>query len=144
MCSRTKPAARSTRPEVCRSWYTDAVRNALIFGVLGFLAASCAQTQIPYRFKMQNDGVVIDRVVRALAVQGVSAALIDPQAGIIHGPWQDTGFLYGSIDGVAASIVRRYIVILQPAAQGVEVVVRADTQRCAQGSAIIAGPAVSG
>lgn len=108
------------------------MRSALL--LLG-LVAGCAATQQPYRFSAPaTSEAAVAAVVRALAQNGLTTTAVDPRAGVVHTQWQDTGFMYGQVGNATATIVRRYIVTLSPSATGSDIQVRADTQRCAQGS----------
>lgn len=99
------------------------------------LLVGCAAPQRPISFSLApRAGDPVDAVVRELALAGLAATSVDRQTGIVRTAWQDTGYLYGQLNGVTASIVRRYAVIVAAGASGVEVTVRADTQRCAQGT----------
>jgi len=51
---------------------------------------------------------------------------------------------YGQVQGTSASIVRRFTVVLSPAAQGSNVIVRIDAKRYARGGFSIDGADVRG
>lgn len=112
------------------------------------LVSACAQTQQPYRFSLSMAGagapVPIDDVVRALAQSGQTAQAVDERAGVIHTQWQDTGFMYGDVQGSTATIVRRYIVTLSPASGGTDIQIRIDAQRCGQGNFTIGDRGIRG
>jgi hypothetical protein len=86
----------------------------------------------------------LDTVSRTLAAEGHGQGTVDRQAGIAYSQWKDTGFLFGQVQGVSASIVRRFTVILAPSGDGSSVVVRMDAKRCAQGGYSIEGSEVRG
>lgn len=103
--------------------------------------AACAQPQRPVEFTVAARAEdPFDTMVRALAANGLTPANVDRQAGVIQTQWQDTGFLYGQIAGVNATIVRRYAITLSRGAQGTNLLLRADTQRCAQGTFNVVAP----
>jgi hypothetical protein len=107
--------------------------------------AACAQVQRPYTISTPlPNTAVIDRVVRVLAEGGQQTAQVDAQAGVIYTRWQDTGFMYGQVQGATANIVRRYIVTVRPDNAGSSVSVRQDSQRCAQGQFSIGDAGVQG
>lgn len=98
-------------------------------------AAACAAPQRPYSFEMNGARPdVLGDVVRAFAAHGEQAQRVDRDAGVIHTGWVDTGFMYGSIQDVTATIIRRYTAVLQPRSGDYVVTLRADVQRCARGS----------
>lgn len=105
----------------------------------------CASPQRPYSFHVDraDEGLIAD-VVQALAANGQEAALIDPAARVVHTTWQDTGFMYGEVQGVTATIVRRYTATVRPEASGAIVMLRMDAQRCARGLYAIEGTALTG
>lgn len=115
------------------------MRNlSIAFFGFSVLAIACGAPQKPATFvtsaKLEGG---LDVVSRTLASEGHGTPRIDRQAGIVHGEWKDTGFLYGQVGPTPASIVRRFTVILAPTANGSNVTVRIDTKRCAQGSTVI-------
>lgn len=98
-------------------------------------SGGCAEVQKPVRFTLAAQGNgALDETVRALAVSGHIAGSVDRQAGIILTQWRDTGFMYGSVQGATATIVRRYVLTVTPTSTGADLILRADTQRCAQGT----------
>ena len=113
-------------------------RHATLVALL--LVTACAAPQRPYSFEMNGARPdVLGDVVRAFAAHGEQAQRVDRDAGVIHTGWVDTGFMYGSIQDVTATIVRRYTAILQPRSGDYVVTLRADVQRCAQGSWTVEG-----
>ncbi len=104
----------------------------------------CAQEQKPFRFVVTQLADPVDTVARALAQSGFVPATVDRQSGILTTRWEDTGFLYGQLANVGASIVRRYTVTVGPASTGAEISLRAETQRCAQGSTRVTDAGVEG
>jgi len=109
--------------------------KALWLGLV--LVAACAEVQLPVRFALapaQAGPAAVDNLVRALAASGITPATVDRQTGIVQTEWQDTNFMYGQVQDQTATIVRRYTITLAPAGSGLEVLVRMDTQRCAQGT----------
>jgi hypothetical protein len=108
------------------------------------LVCGCAQEQRVVRFVVPSAADPIDTLTRALAQSGYTPAGVDRQSGIVTTRWEDTGFLYGQLQNVGATIVRRYTITVGPASTGSEVLVRADTQRCAQGTAVITDAGVNG
>ena len=109
---------------------------------LGLVALSvslfaCGEPQRPATFVTSGTPEAsIDTVARTLAAEGHTAPAVDRRAGIVNTEWKDTGFMYGQVNGVTANIVRRFTVVLAPAAQGSNVTVRIDAKRCAQGFTI--------
>lgn len=98
------------------------------------LLAACTQAQRPYVFQLTTQPAdPIADVVRALAANGQEAAVVDPVAGIVHTTWQDTGFMFGEVQGTTATIIRRYTSVVHADAGGTIVTLRIDTQRCARG-----------
>jgi len=86
----------------------------------------------------------LDTVSRTLAAEGQTPAATDRAANIVTTEWKDTGFRYGMIQGVSATILRRYTVTLAPAGEGSNVTVRIDAKRCQQGGFTIGGTDVRG
>jgi len=105
----------------------------------------CSHAQLPYQFMAPSSAnAPADDVARLLAQEGRTPALIDAQAGIVQTSWENTGFMYGQVQGVTATIWRRYTVTLAQSPEGHRVVVRADVQRCAQGATSHDGAHVMG
>jgi hypothetical protein len=122
------------------------MRLRLLVPVLGFgLVVSCGAPQKPVTFvTAARAETAVDTISRALATRGLPAAKVDRQANVVQTKWKDTGFLFGQVQGVNATIVRRYVVTLGPSAEGTSVVVSVDTKRCAQGGYNIADMEVRG
>lgn len=116
----------------------------LLAPVLALASSACAGVQRPYTFRLEPRPAAIDDVVRALAANGQQATTIDERAGVIHTAWSDTGFMYGEVHGITATIVRRYTVALQPESGGHLLILRADGQRCARGMWQLQGDVVVG
>lgn len=120
-------------------------KATLLFAALGTLAMACGAPQKPVTFVSSatiESGV--DVVSRTLATNGFSSPQVDRQAGIVSTEWKNTGFGYGQIQGAPATIVRRFIVVIAPAAQGSNVTVRIDAKRCTQLGFAIEGAEVRG
>jgi hypothetical protein len=96
------------------------------------LASGCAHPQLPYQFALPGavGSPLLDRVVRLLAAQGQEVDHVDPAAGVVYTRWKDTGFMFGQVQGSTANIVRRYLVVVTPRADGAQVLVRVEAQRC--------------
>lgn len=111
----------------------------------GFVMA-CTAPQKPYQFPIQSQSDEALPKVRALLAQnGHETASMDPEAGIIHTRWVDTGFMMGSVQGQTATIIRRYTVTMVTTANGTNsLTLRADTKKCAQGGFEIGGEMVTG
>lgn len=106
----------------------------LLVSSVALLASACVAQQRPVVFTTSAKvDTGVDSVSRALAADGQAPALVDRNANIVQTEWKDTGFLYGQVQGVNASIIRRYTVTLAPAADGASVTVRMDLKRCQQG-----------
>ena len=117
------------------------------FWVMAFAIGACAEAQRPYQFTAPTSAEdPVDVVSRALAQSGYAPSGVDRQTGIVVTKWEDTGFLYGKVQGVNATIVRRYTatVAKSPDAGQVQVQLRADVQRCQQGSYAIGDVEVRG
>ena len=111
------------------------MKRALVLIPLLF---ACAQQQQPYRFALPQPPATLDVVAGALASLGQPVAASNPAAGVLSTEWRDTGFGYGYIQSVPATIVRRYIVTVASAQpSGASVQVRAEVQKCA-GAAVTA------
>ena len=125
---------------------TDTVTMKL--RTLGFAAVSlslvalvalvaCGVEQKPATFVTSGTPEAsIDTVARTLAANGHTAPGVDRRTGIVNTEWKDTGFGYGQVNGANATIVRRFTVVLSPAAQGSSVTVRIDAKRCGAGFTI--------
>src|SRR5437763_1112928 len=95
------------------------------------LLAGCAQQQQPYRFALPQPPATLDVVSGALASLGQPVAATNAAAGVLQTEWRDTGFGYGYIQSVPATIVRRYIVTVAAGPpSGANVLVRAEVQKC--------------
>ncbi|HEY8211754.1 MAG TPA: hypothetical protein VIG99_29930 [Myxococcaceae bacterium] len=102
--------------------------------LVSLVAAGCAQPQRPFRFELsQGGGAPIDAVAGALASEGYPPAEVDRQTGVMSTQWQDTGFLYGYIDQVATTIVRRWIVVVSTSGPRPQVILRMDAKNCVPG-----------
>jgi hypothetical protein len=115
----------------------------MVLGI-ALVVCGCAQEQRPFKFVVAQVADPVDTVARSLAQAGFVPATVDRQTGILTTRWEDTGFLYGQLQNVGATIVRRYTVTIGPVSTGSEISVRAETQRCAQGSTTISDAGVSG
>lgn len=107
---------------------------------------ACTAPQQPYRFSLSTDKTqAMPNLRAALAENGHETEYIDEEAGIIRTRWMDTGFLFGEVQGLDATVVRRYTVILVAQADGsVGLTLRADTKRCAQDGFEVAGEMITG
>lgn len=120
-------------------------RTTLTFGLLSLTLFACAAAQRPATFSLQGARPdAVGDLVRALAANGQEAEVIDRESGVVHTYWQDTGFRYGKVQNMDATIVRRYTVTVQPTASGNQISLRIDGQRCAQSGFRIAGGMLSG
>jgi hypothetical protein len=121
------------------------MRSVLLAIAFGAVVAACGAPQKPFVFTTPSQGdTSIDAVARALAAEGQSPANVDRQLLLVQTEWKDTGFLYGQVQGVNATIVRRYTVTISPAAAGSSVAVRIDAKRCPQGGFTIGGTEIRG
>ena len=114
---------------------------------LAFVLCACAQPQKPYQFVAPLAAEdPVDVVSRTLAMNGFAPTGVDRQSGIVQTKWEDTGFLYGQVQGVSSTIVRRYTAVVAklPASSEMQVQLRADVQRCQQGSYTIGDVEVRG
>ncbi|MBI5545474.1 MAG: hypothetical protein HY901_16430 [Deltaproteobacteria bacterium] len=123
----------------------------VLLALVAFAACHPAQVRRPVQFLAPAQQDPIAALTRALVVGGQSVAHADPQTGILQTRWENTGFLYGFIDvqkpfprSVGAQIWRRYSVVLAPREGELDVTVRADTQRCAEGAQTADGIAIDG
>lgn len=116
------------------------MKIALLSSLL--MIVGCAHEQQPARFTLAQPGTTLDAVVGALTSLGQNVAATNPAAGVVQTEWRDTGFGYGFIQNVPATIVRRYVVTVSAQPGGTQVLVRADVQKCAQ--ATVTPTAVSG
>jgi len=120
-------------------------RSSIVPFALILAACSFTQPQTPYRFTVAPaEGEPVDVVARHLASEGHSPANVDKELGIVQTQWQDTGFGYGFVNGVGATIVRRFTVTIARTANGSDIVLRADQQRCQRGNFIIDDTGVRG
>lgn len=107
--------------------------------------AACMQVQRPYTFSTPTPvSSPISAVARTLAANGQEPVNVDEQLGIVQTRWQDTGFLYGSFGNTPATIVRRYTLTVAQTANGNEVLLRADLQKCPKGGFSIGDTTVRG
>ncbi len=107
-------------------------RLALIASLV--LTSACGAPQKPVTFATSTKpDAGLDVVSRTLAAEGQGNPSVDRQAGIARTDWQDTGYLFGEVNGKSASIVRRFTVVLAPTTNDSSVTVRIDAKRCAQG-----------
>ncbi len=98
-----------------------------------------------------HDTDPLDDIQRALVTQGLSITNTDPRLGIVQTRWENTGFGYGFVDiaspvrhTVGAQIWRRYSVVVARHDSTADVTVRADVQRCAEGSTTPDGVYIDG
>lgn len=121
------------------------MKLVILVSSIAFLVSACGAPQRPVVFttsaKVETG---VDSVSRALAADGQTPALVDRNANIVQTEWKDTGFLYGQIQGVTASVVRRYTVTLAPTPDGANVTVRVDLKRCQQGGYSVGATDVRG
>jgi hypothetical protein len=102
--------------------------------VLACALTACTPVQEPYRFYLSAPPqAAFERLARAFAAQGRPIAAVDPSRSVVETQWEDTGLLYGQIEGsVDAVVVRRYIGSVAHTPIGTEVTVRADERHCAR------------
>ena len=106
---------------------------------LASLLVACAAPQKPVQFVTQvQDPIGV--VSRTFAAQGQTIEKTDPQTGIVQTAWADTGFGYGFIHDVGATLHRRYTVVIG----GKDVTLRADTRKCALVAGSLACEEVTG
>lgn len=102
--------------------------------LVALVAAGCAQPQRPFRFGLsQGVDAPINAVAGALASEGYPPVEVDRQTGVISTQWQDTGFLYGYVDQVATTVVRRWLVVVSTSGSRPEVTLRMDAKNCVPG-----------
>ena len=86
--------------------------SSILLLLCGFVIA-CTAPQKPYQFPIQSGtNEALPKIRALLAQNGHETELMDPEAGIIHTRWVDTGFMMGEVQGRTATIVRRYTVTL--------------------------------
>src|SRR5262245_5571732 len=73
------------------------------------LLLGCAETQRPVSFGLKQPPTSLEAIAGALTSLGHNVAASNPQAGVVQTEWRDTGFGYGFINDVGATIVRRYV-----------------------------------
>ncbi|MDI1442623.1 hypothetical protein [Polyangium sp. 6x1] len=117
--------------------------------LLALLGAACSgilpQPQQPYKFTAASgDGDPVDVVARQLASEGYAPDTVDKELGILHTQWQDTGLNYGRVQDTTATLVRRFTVTIARGANGSDILVRADLQRCPKGRFTIDSTGVRG
>ena len=113
--------------------------------ILTLTLLACTSPQRPFQFSSQSHkSQAMPNLRAALAEQGLETGYIDEEAGIIRTTWQDTGFMFGTVQGRTATIVRRYTVIVVQQNTGLSLTLRADTKRCAQGGFEFFGEMVTG
>lgn len=100
----------------------------VMVGVVG-----CAQPQRPVNFTVPTKEDTLDRMARALAAEGLETTTIDPQLHLLYTRWQDTGFMYGQVNNRTATVVRRYMVMVNPQQDNQQVTVRMEAKRCTPG-----------
>ncbi|MDB4940972.1 MAG: hypothetical protein JWP97_506 [Labilithrix sp.] len=121
------------------------LRFRSLAGLSLLLVAACGAPQKPATFVTSGSPESgLDTVARTLAADGHPSPTIDRQTGIVSSTWQDTGFMFGQVGNVPATIVRRFTVVVGPAAQGSSVTVRMDVKRCAQGAYVIQNTVLQG
>ena len=107
---------------------------------LGSSACFGAAGPTPRRFSVS--GAVRDPVsvaVRTLAEAGLEAASVDRASGVVATGWEDTQFRYGTIHGMPAYVMRRFVVVIQAEEGSVRITVRMDQRACASGAFVPAG-----
>ncbi len=95
--------------------------------------AACTAPQRPVSFTIVTAEDPVATVARALATEGLPPATVEPQMGLLQTRWEDTGFMYGQVQGLTATVVRRYSVLVTPAERGAKVQVRMEAKKCQQG-----------
>lgn len=123
----------------------------LLLPLLSSTGCVPAQAQRPVQFTVPlpaEDPFQI--LTRALVANGLTPIQGDPQAGVIQTRWENTGFGYGFVGGgtgaesQGANIWRRYAITLARQRDGLDILVRADIQRCAEGSSSLDGANILG
>ena len=110
------------------------MKSARLAASLVVALVACVSPQTPVTFLTPTmPARALDTVVRTLAAEGQSPASVDRQANVVQTEWQNTGFGYGQVQGVNATIVRRYTVTLALWEAGTNVTVRMDAKRCPAG-----------
>jgi len=116
--------------------------------LLASLILACASPQRPYHFTLPSSSTMVQTLptMRAvLAENGLETVFIDEEAGIMRTRWMDTGFLYGKVQGLSATLVRRYAIVLIPQSDGsLGLTLRAEVKRCAQDGFEVSGEMVTG
>jgi hypothetical protein len=121
------------------------MKSVLVTLAFSVLISACGAPQKPVTFVTSAKAeTAVDTVSRTLAAEGQTPANVDRQLGIVQTEWKDTGFLYGQVQGVNATIVRRYTVTLAPSAAGANVTLRVDAKRCPQGGYTVGGTEIRG
>ena len=120
------------------------MRGRHIFGafvVMVLVAAACVSVQRPVTFVTSaGPSAGIDVVARTLAAVGTFAPdTVDRQANVVMTRWNDTGYPYGTVQAVPASIVRRFVVSLSADTEGTTVGVRIEAKRCPHAEGYTAG-----
>ncbi|MDC3987692.1 hypothetical protein KEG57_44920 [Polyangium jinanense] len=117
----------------------------LLVLLLGACGGFLPHPQQPYRFTAASaDGDPADVVARHLASEGYSPANVDKEVGLVQTQWQDTGLGYGFVQDTPATLVRRFTVTIARTANGNDILLRADLQRCPKGRFTIDSTGVRG
>ncbi len=88
---------------------------------------------------------VLNTAARVLATEGQSVANRDDTSGVLDTTWVETGLMWGSnSQGQTRMLVRRYKLVVSPAASGSTVVLRLDVKGCPAGGYTVGGSEVRG
>jgi hypothetical protein len=116
------------------------MKTTLAVAALGLLTGGCiVTTPTPFTFvSAAAADTGVDTVARTLAAEGQPPAQVDRQLHIVQTEWRDTGV------GNDETIVRRYMVTLDPGPAGTNVTVRIDAKICPKGGYTIGGTEIRG
>ena len=113
--------------------------------VLACLLLGCATAQTPFQFTfVAGAAEPLEAIATALTGNGFSPASIERETGLIALRWEDTGVPDGKLAGVPATIVRRFTITAVKGPAAIQVTVRGEAQRCAQGKFTIGRHELSG
>ncbi len=111
------------------------MRRLTMWAMLGAAGCVTAQRPVTLQFGAANEEPTAV-VARALAAAGQPPIVVDPTLHIVQSRWEVSNFGYGFVNGMAATLVRRYTASwTKDSAGAVVATVKLDLMRCVQGDA---------
>lgn len=111
------------------------MRRLMVLAMVAVAGCVTAQRPVTLQFGAASEDPTAV-VARALAAAGQPPVVVDTTLHLVQSRWEVSNFGYGFVNGMAATLVRRYVATWTKGAAGdVVATVKLELMRCVQGDA---------